>query len=308
VWVGDEEESGEMDLGAGTGFKVVSLQSDPEIPASPTRILVKGKATRWDDACEIVLGEGGGEALGTFKGSKVVWRRKGPPNKVGFLAVRLNVSKPAMLAAVSRCARLHGPDVSLWPHCGKSGVEAWTREMDETLVAHLNKTAAAERGNTDRDDSLSPDGPASFSMSPFSFPLTSSTSPPGLQFVNNANYLNYFYRVALLQNYNSALNEVGGLVDLCNESVGSLGHSLRSLSPLVLQSVKGPKLRRALELTRGAGGNATTVILDNFLASKSIQADHRVVSNSQCIFVQAFQVRTRASERSEHKEEEGFDI
>ena len=92
----------------------------------------------------------------------------------------------------------------------------------------------------------------------------------------------------MIQNFNIAINEVVGLVDICDADAASLGSMLRGLNTIILESVKAPKLQQAMELTAGSGGNSTTVILDNYLASKSIQSNHRTIETSQCIFVQAF--------------------
>ena len=68
----------------------------------------------------------------------------------------------------------------------------------------------------------------------------------------------------------------------------SLGFKLRGLSHLVFRDIKMSLIDAAKEKTQGSGGNSLTITLDNFSASRSIEADERDVRTSRCIFVQAF--------------------
>ena len=76
----------------------------------------------------------------------------------------------------------------------------------------------------------------------------------------------------------------------------SLGFRLRHSTEAIFEDQKKRSLTSALEATQGSGGNSTTVILDNFLASKSLERGPTTIDKSDCIFVQAFKdLKTRPS-------------
>lgn len=78
------------------------------------------------------------------------------------------------------------------------------------------------------------------------------------------------------------------LIDIGSGCRHSLGYKLRGLSHLVFRDIKMSLIEAGKERTQGSGGNTLTITLDNFAASRSIEADERDIRASRCIFVQAF--------------------
>jgi len=150
----------------------------------------------------------------------------------------------------------------------------WSVEQDVALVEWLNTASEAL-------------GRPSIDVSPFDFRHGGGESSVGLQ-LDNCPMPAIYLRIALLQGFNRRLQHLLPLIDLGNACRHSLGAKLRALAHLVLRDVKMAVVEAGKERTQGSGGNTLTITLDNFAASRSMEAAERDISTSRCIFVQAF--------------------
>ena len=96
------------------------------------------------------------------------------------------------------------------------------------------------------------------------------------------------YLPIYLQGLNRNIRQAMSLIDIGSGCRHSLGYKLRGLSHLVFRDIKMSLIEAGKERTQGSGGNTLTITLDNFAASRSIEADEKDIRNSRCIFVQAF--------------------
>lgn len=91
-----------------------------------------------------------------------------------------------------------------------------------------------------------------------------------------------------LQGFNRNVRQALPLIEIGSGCRHSLGYKLRGLSHLVFRDVKTSLIDAAKERTMGSGGNSLTITLDNFAASRSIEAAEKDIRSSRCTFVQAF--------------------
>jgi len=154
--------------------------------------------------------------------------------------------------------------------------EGWTQEMDALLVEWVNDHCAAA-------------GASTLTMSPLDFRPT----PDELEFhykpLRAAPTSTLCFRLRLIQELNKDIQQLLPVIDLLGTNKQGLGFKLRSLSYLIFRQVKEQFLDLAKQRTTGIGGSATTVTLDNFLATRSSDTGaNPSIEHSRCIFVQAF--------------------
>jgi hypothetical protein len=101
-------------------------------------------------------------------------------------------------------------------------------------------------------------------------------------------------RFAVLRVFNSRLADVMGMLDFANaQLVWTVGYKLRSVGHCIFYDVKRAFLTRGIDATWGspAGQNSNlNVTLDPSSANRSLEAGEVDTSNSQCLFVQLYNV------------------
>jgi len=193
--------------------------------------------------------------------------------KFSFTVTGLNVSGPSRLSSLAKHLRCYGPDIFAWPYV--KDLKGWTSENDSKLVLWINESTRTG----DRSDK----------RTAFDFVLKKADLRHPLTFLDTSKgLLSLRLRVACLQNFNSMVYKCVPLIDVTSTERQSLGFRLRHSTDIVFEDQKKRSLKAALEVTQGSGGNSTTVILDNFLASKSLEKGPMTIDKSDCIFVQAF--------------------
>ncbi|CAM9132749.1 unnamed protein product [Phaeothamnion confervicola] len=154
-------------------------------------------------------------------------------------------------------------------------LRGWTVEMDRALVDWINEQAEQSGGT-------------GAGVSPYAFRPRARDLAFRYKCLADAPRRTVHLRVAMLQQFNSDLQKALPLVDLMDRRPGSLGARLRGLSHAVFRDLKLRLLEAAKEKTRGSGGSSTTITLDNFLASRSVEAGETGIHASRCVFAQAF--------------------
>ncbi|GMI02330.1 hypothetical protein TrVE_jg14152 [Triparma verrucosa] len=168
----------------------------------------------------------------------------------------------------------YGTDIDSWE--GVISTKRWSSKEDSGIVKWLNKGGGKEDTQGGRRHV--------FDMNVTADDLEGGSL--GFLAQGGAEIYGLRFRIACLRHFNEAVERAVHLVDVEDGEEGSLGERLRAFSGRIAEEGKERRLKVALEATQGTGGNNTTVILDNFLASKSL--DNVGIASSNCIFVQAF--------------------
>jgi hypothetical protein len=190
------------------------------------------------------------------------------------MASPLKVSHFSKLIKLSQLRQQY-KSLEFWPHF--VAMRDWTEVMDLNLVEWLNvQTVSSEINSMD--------------LSPFSFSLSESDLSVGpMSWAGAVDTNNFYLRISLLQHFNRDAITVLPMIDMCDDEPFSVGFKLRQVNGLILRDIKMPRMIAALDQTQGSSGSSTTVTLDNFMASKSLQDEGKTIYDSRCIFVQAFQ-------------------
>ncbi|GMH47210.1 hypothetical protein TL16_g00007 [Triparma laevis f. inornata] len=168
----------------------------------------------------------------------------------------------------------HGGEIDEWD--GVKETKRWAEKEDEGIIRWLNKNKEKKEGGGGRRHVFEMNvGLAELEGGNLGFLATGGGEMYGLR-----------YRIACLLHFNEAVERTVHLIDIEDSESNSFGERLRSFGGRIAEEGKARRLKIALEATAGTGGNNTTVILDNFLASKSL--DNVGIAGSNCIFVQAF--------------------
>jgi len=185
----------------------------------------------------------------------------------------VSTSPASRIARVSKLKRKHGNDVAQWPGVKGSEVE-WGEKEDERVIEVVNKmvTKGEFKNLTVWDYHTS----------------LKDLTVGSLSFLAPFQSLLFRYRLSVLLSFNKSLSLIIPLLDLTDRDPLSLSGLLRVKGKLVGLKWKEEKLKEGLDETKGEGGNGVTVILDNYLASKS-QGKKQSLKESKCIFVQAYQ-------------------
>jgi len=153
--------------------------------------------------------------------------------------------------------------------------EDWTLEMDALLVEWVNEHCSSI-------------GVSPLALSPLD--LRPSTKEFDFRFKPLAGHAMpvLSFRLKLIQEFNRHLQRLLPVVDLLGTDPMGLGFKLRSLAYLIFKEIKDQFLECSKQRTQGTGGSATTITLDNFLATRSSDVNNPDIAKSKCIFVQAF--------------------
>jgi hypothetical protein len=191
---------------------------------------------------------------------------KGETWGFGFTVLAKRITPSQSLARLVRQVQHH--------NCVVAFPSEWSLDQDVAVVEWLNTASEAL-------------GRAAVDVSPFDFRHGGRESSVGLH-LEHCPLPAIYLRIALIQGFNQHIQRLLPFVDLANPCRHSLGAKLRALAPLVLRDVKMAVVEAGKERTQGSGGNSLTITLDNFAASRSMEAAERDVTTSRCIFVQAF--------------------
>ena len=162
------------------------------------------------------------------------------------------------------------------PFGASAALDSWTPEADAALVRWFNERAEQQScGVLDVD-------PAHFSQSSSDFQgkfaALAGIPAPVLMF-----------RASVIQALNCLVRRCLPWLDLgCAASDSLLSKLVRKRAHLFFAEIKGTMLTSVRDRTRGTGGANTTITLDNFLASESLESGATSVADSNSCFAQAF--------------------
>lgn len=152
---------------------------------------------------------------------------------------------------------------------------SWTEEDDNKLLQYINDEQARASSS-------------SLFTSPCTLTLPSKYTSYSGSCLMRKTVLQVQNRALLINALNKALEDLLPLINLRSTDPLSLGSLIRSFNRYVFMSLKQPLLDAAVTASNAPSGT-TSVLLDNFKAIASREKKEVSPTNSQCIFIQAFQ-------------------
>ena len=162
------------------------------------------------------------------------------------------------------------------PFAAAAALTRWSAEADAALVRWFNERAEQQNCSVLDVD------PAHFSQSSSDFQgkFAALARVPAAVLM---------FRASVIQALNALVRRCLPWLDLgCDAGDSVLARLVRRRAHLFFAEVKQSVLSGARDRTRGTGGANTTITLDNFLASESLEAGATGVATSNSCFAQAF--------------------